>query len=69
MSDKEKAKYREQAKETSAQKYTSQGIPIDYIKKMEDEQRAYEHNMIENIRTTIQNMATGEKQSHLANIQ
>lgn len=46
----------------SAEKYTTYGIPIDYIEKVEEEMKLYERKMFENITNTVTSMAAGNKQ-------
>lgn len=66
MSDKEKEKYKELANKTSAtssapKKYTTQGVPIDFVKNAENEKRAYELKMFENISRTVRNMVASNE--------
>lgn len=62
MSEQEKEKYRQKAKQSMpAKKLTNLGIPIDRIEKEENDRKAYELDMFVKISHTVQNAAASNK--------
>lgn len=63
MSDGERQKYRMMAKSGAggAVKYTTYGVPINYIAKVEEEAKLYERKMFEEITNVVSSMAAGNK--------
>lgn len=61
MNDTAREKYRAKARQGSQRKkYTTLGIPIDYIQKIEEEKKAYEQKMFETIARTVQAMVASK---------